>query len=476
MNKDLFAAIESLEKEKGIDKEILFEALEVALVSAYKRNFQSSTPVRVTIDRETGEIKVFAQLKVVEDVENENQEVGLYEARVYDPHCQLGDTVEMEVTPREFGRIAAQTAKQVVIQRIREAERELIYENFTDRVEEVITGLVRRFEQRNVIIDLGRTEAILPVEEQIPHERYRQGERVKTYIMEVKKTTKGPQIVVSRTHTGFLKRLFEMEVPEIYEGIVEIKAVAREAGYRSKLAVYSSNPDIDPVGACVGTKGSRVQAISNELRGEKIDIINWNEETEEYIANSLSPAKVSSVKINTENKTAQVVVPDNQLSLAIGKEGQNARLAAKISGWKVDISSETQYAEDSFSAMGLEGEDDEQAAESSELTLDWGDEEETETGLGEEAEIKEQVEEVSTENEGEDGAVAETGINEDEPAQNEHKQANPGENGSVESAGEEPGDLNQDAENLSETPGKDQAVEERVDADDETGEDKNETP
>lgn len=353
MNKELFAAIEALEKEKGISKEVLFEALEVALVSAYKRNFQSAPAVRVELDRDTGEIKVYSQLKVVEDVADDQQEVSLYEARVYDPHCQIEDIVEMEVTPREFGRIAAQTAKQVVIQRIREAERELIYENFVDRTEEVITGLVRRFEQRNVIIDLGRTEAVLPVEEQIPHERYRQGERVKTFIVDVKKTTKGPQITVSRTHTGFLKRLFEMEVPEIYEGIVEVKAAAREAGHRSKLAVISNNQDIDPVGACVGPKGSRVQAISNELKGEKIDIVKWSEETEEYIANALSPAKVSAVHLETEGKTASVVVPDSQLSLAIGKEGQNARLAARITGWKVDISSETQYTEKSLSAIGL---------------------------------------------------------------------------------------------------------------------------
>lgn len=380
MNSDLFAAITSLEKEKGISKEVLFEALEVALVSAYKRNFQSSPTVRVSIDRETGDIKVFAQLKVVEDVASEEQEVSLYEARVYEPRCQPGDTVEMEVTPKEFGRIAAQTAKQVVIQRIREAERELIYENFTDRTEEVITGLVRRFEQRNVIIDLGRTEAILPMEEQIPHERYRQGERVKTYIMEVKKTTKGPQIIVSRNHTGFLKRLFEMEVPEIYEGIVEIKAAAREAGNRSKLAVSSQNSDIDPVGACVGPKGSRVQAISTELKGEKIDIVKWSEETEEYIANSLSPAKVASVIINSTEKSANVVVPDNQLSLAIGKEGQNARLAAKLTGWKVDISSETQFAEKSFSAIGLADQSqDEDDAGNNELVIDFDhDEEETE--------------------------------------------------------------------------------------------------
>lgn len=380
MNSDLFAAITSLEKEKGISKEVLFEALEVALVSAYKRNFQSSPTVRVSIDRETGDIKVFAQLKVVEDVASEEQEVSLYEARVYEPRCQPGDTVEMEVTPKEFGRIAAQTAKQVVIQRIREAERELIYENFTDRTEEVITGLVRRFEQRNVIIDLGRTEAILPMEEQIPHERYRQGERVKTYIMEVKKTTKGPQIIVSRNHTGFLKRLFEMEVPEIYEGIVEIKAAAREAGNRSKLAVSSQNSDIDPVGACVGPKGSRVQAISTELKGEKIDIVKWSEETEEYIANSLSPAKVASVIINSTEKSANVVVPDNQLSLAIGKEGQNARLAAKLTGWKVDISSETQFAEKSFSAIGLADQSqDEDDAGNNELVIDFDhDEEEVE--------------------------------------------------------------------------------------------------
>ncbi len=353
MNKELFAAIESLEKEKGIGKEILFEALEVALVSAHKKNFQSAPAVRVSIDRDTGDITVFSQLRVVEDVQLDQQEVNLYEARVYDPHCQIGDIVEMELTPKEFGRIAAQTAKQVVIQRIREAERELIYENFVDRTEEIITGLVRRFEQRNVIIDLGRTEAVLPVAEQIPYERYRQGERVKTFIVDVKKTTKGPQIIVSRTHTGFLKCLFEMEVPEIYEGIVEIKATAREAGHRSKLAVFSNNKDIDPVGACVGPRGSRVQAISNELKGEKIDIIKWSEGSEEYVANALSPAKVSAVHLDSENKIATVVVPDGQLSLAIGKEGQNARLAAKITGWKIDISSETQFTEKSLSAIGL---------------------------------------------------------------------------------------------------------------------------
>lgn len=288
-------------------------------------------------------------------MESPQQEVGLYEARVYDPRCQLDDVVEMEVTPKEFGRIAAQTAKQVVIQRIREAERELIYEDFVDRAEDIITGFVQRFEHRSVIIDLGRIEAILPIEEQIPRERYRQGERIKSYIMEVKKTSKGPQVVVSRTHTGFIKRLFEVEVPEIYEGIVEIKAVAREAGHRSKLAVWSNNKDIDPVGACVGPKGSRVQTISNELKGEKIDITKWSDDAEVYIANALSPAKVVAVELKSEHKTATVIVPDNQLSLAIGKEGQNARLAAKITGWKIDICSETQIAQRRLASLGLTG-------------------------------------------------------------------------------------------------------------------------
>ncbi len=352
-----------LEKEKGISREVLFEALEVALVSAYKRNFQASpSNVRVVVDRETGDIKVYAKLTVVEEVENPQQQVELYEARVYDPRCQIGDEIEMEVTPKEFGRIAAQTAKQVVIQRIREAERELIYETYIDRVEDIINGPVQRFEQRNVIIDLGKVEAILPPEEQIPRERYRQGERVKTFIKEVRKTSKGPQVIVSRTHNGFLKRLFEIEVPEIYEGIVEIKSVAREPGQRSKIAVWSKNKDIDPVGACVGPRGTRVQAISNELKGEKIDIIKWSEDNEEFIAAALSPAKVAAVELHTEEKRATVIVPDNQLSLAIGKEGQNARLSAKITGWKIDICSESQIAQQRLSSLGLATIEEEEAS------------------------------------------------------------------------------------------------------------------
>ncbi len=345
MSQDLLTALNAIEKERGIDKEVLFEAIEVALMSAYKRNFNHATNARIEINRDTGDIKVFRNYDVVESVNNDHTEIIIDEAVKLEPDVKPGETVEIEVTPRDFGRIAAQTAKQVVIQRIREAEREIIYEEYVDRIEEIVTGLVQRFEQKNVIVDLGRVEAILPSTEQIPQERHRQGERIKVYILEVNKTSKGPQIIVSRSHSGLLKRLFEMEVPEIYDGIIEIKAIAREAGNRSKIAVYSGNIDVDPVGACVGPKGARVQAITNELKGEKIDIIQWSEEPEEFIKSSLSPARANYVKINSKNKVAQVIVPDNQLSLSIGREGQNARLSAKITGWKVDIISESQMAE-----------------------------------------------------------------------------------------------------------------------------------
>lgn len=345
MNQDFMLALEAIEKEKGIKKETLFEAIEAALISAYKRNFNSAHNVRVNIVRETGEIEIFSCLQVVDKVLNPQQEIHLEEAKKKDPHYELGDTVEFEVTPKNFGRIAAQTAKQVVIQRIREAERDLIYEEYVDREEDIVTGLVQRFEQKNAIINLGKTEAILALTEQIPGESYNQGDRIKAYILEVKKTTKGPQILVSRTHPGFLKRLFELEVPEIFNGVVEIKSISREPGNRSKVAVYSRNKDVDPVGACVGPKGSRVQSIVNELKGEKIDIIEWSDDPEIFVARSLSPAKTLKVEIKPENKSAPVVVPDYQLSLAIGREGQNVRLAAKLSGWKIDIISESKYNE-----------------------------------------------------------------------------------------------------------------------------------
>jgi len=339
---EFIEAIHELEKEKGISAEILFEAIEAALISAYKKNFSSLQNVRIHIDRLTGEIKVYARKNVAETVEDPRAQISLEDAQKIDPNYSLEDIVESEVTPREFGRIAAQTAKQVVVQRIREAERGMIYDEYINREADIVTGVVQRYEQRNVIVDLGKIEAVLPASEQIQGENYQPFERIKTYVVEVKKTTKGPQILLSRTHPGLIKRLFELEVPEIHDGIVEIKAVAREAGARSKIAVYSKDNNVDPVGACVGPKGSRVQNIVNELKGEKMDIINWSTDPIEFVSNALSPAKVLGVYPKPEDKVTLVIVPDYQLSLAIGKEGQNARLAAKLTGWKIDIKNETQ--------------------------------------------------------------------------------------------------------------------------------------
>ncbi len=345
MNTEFLEALKELEKEKGISVDILLEAIEAALLSAYKRNFGSLQNARVHIDRETGDFKVYTQRMVTEHVEDPRQEITLEEAQQINPNYDQGDIVETEVTPRNFGRIAAQTAKQVVVQRIREAERNIIFEEFANREGDIVTGIVQRMEQKNVFVELGKTEAILAPSEQMPGEEYRHGERLKTYIIEVRKTTKGPQILVSRTHPGLLKRLFELEVPELHEGVVELKGIAREAGARSKIAVYSKDENIDPVGSCVGPKGMRVQNIVNELNGEKIDIIKWNPDPSKFVASSLSPAKVVAVEIWEEEKIARVIVPDYQLSLAIGKEGQNARLAAKLTGWKIDIKSETQMRE-----------------------------------------------------------------------------------------------------------------------------------
>ena len=339
-------ALKELGREKGIAPEILFDAIEAALISAYKRNFGSAQNVRVTLNRDTGSYHVYAIKTVVEEVENDVTEISLSQARAIRPEYEVDDVIEIEVTPANFGRIAAQTAKQVVVQRVREAERGIIYEEFMSRESDIITGLVQRVENRNVFIDLGKTEAVLTPAEQIPTETYNHGDRIKAYIVEVKKTNKGPQVVVSRTHPGLLKRLFELEVPEIQDGTVEIKSVARESGMRSKIAVYSKDENVDPVGSCVGQKGMRVQAIVDELGSEKIDIVKWNEDSAKYIANALSPAKVVSVAVNEEEKISRVVVPDYQLSLAIGKEGQNARLAAKLTGWKIDIKSESQAAEE----------------------------------------------------------------------------------------------------------------------------------
>jgi len=345
MNMELMSALKDLEKEKGIDFEVLVEAIEAALISAYRKNFGAMQNVRVNLDRNSGEIKVYTRKNVVEALKDERTEIALTEARKYDPNYDVDDVVEFEVTPRDFGRIAAQTAKQVVVQRIREAERDMIFDKYYSQKGDVVTGIVHRVENRAVYVDLGNTEVTLGPNEQMPGEVYEPGMRLKAYIIDVKKTTKGPQIQVSRTHPGFLERLFELEVPEIQDGTVEVKSVAREAGYRSKIAVYSENDNVDPLGACVGPKGMRVQAIVNELRGEKIDIIKWDADPAAFIASALSPAKVVSVSVFPDEKAARVVVPDYQLSLAIGKEGQNARLAAKLTGWKIDIKSESQMSQ-----------------------------------------------------------------------------------------------------------------------------------
>ena len=346
MNADFISAVQELGKEKGIDADMLFTAVEEALVAAYKKNYGSNQNVRVDLNKENGEIHVFALRTVVEGPTEEFGEISLDDAREIDERYELDDIVEVEVTPRNFGRIAAQNAKQVVVQRIREAERGMVYERFSGREQDIVTGIVQRVEAGNVYIDLGKVEAVLTAKEQIPGESYQYHERMKTYIVEVKRTNKGPQIMVSRTHPGLLKRLFELEVPEIQDGIVEIKSVSREPGMRSKISVYTADPNVDPVGACVGQKGMRVQSIVNELRGEKIDIVKYSDDPAQYVANALSPAKVVYTEINEEEKICRVIVPDYQLSLAIGKEGQNARLAAKLTSWKIDIKSESQAAEE----------------------------------------------------------------------------------------------------------------------------------
>ncbi|MCG8513164.1 MAG: transcription termination factor NusA [Halanaerobiales bacterium] len=347
MNIDFLHALDDIEREKGVSKDILLEAIETALYSAYKKDFGTKENVRVEIKSQSGQVKVYALKTVVEEVENKNTEITLVEAQQLNKSYNLGDIVEEEVTPANFGRIATQTAKQVVMQRIREAERDVIYEEYKQKEGELITGSIQRFHNSNVFIDLGKIEALLPPSEQMPGEIYEMGNRIKLYVVEVSADSKGPKILVSRTHPGLLKRFFEIEVPEIFDGIVEIKSIAREAGSRSKIAVASTNDNVDPVGACVGPKGMRVQAIVDQLNGEKIDIISWDQDPTKLVANALNPAEVIHVIIHEEEKIAEVVVPDFQLSLAIGKEGQNARLSAKLTGWKVDIKNESRYLKES---------------------------------------------------------------------------------------------------------------------------------
>ena len=369
MNKELLNAIAFLSKEKGVSTDVICDSLEAVLITAYKKEPEANPLADVELNRETGDYRIVAAKTVVEDVVNDHGEISLADARKLNPEYEVGDVVNVDVTPSNFGRIAAQAAKQVMIQRLREAERSIVYDEFYNRTDDIITGLIQRIENKNVYVDLGKAEAILPASEQIPTETYTVGQRIKCYVVEVRKTTKGAQILVSRTHPGLLKRLFELEVPEIYEGVVELKSVAREPGRRSKIAVYSRDENVDSVGACVGPKGSRVQNIVTELQNEKIDIVKWDEDPAVYIANALSPAQVVSVTVDEGEKASSVVVPDYQLSLAIGKAGQNARLAAKLTNWKIDIKSESQAAALASEESSLADEEVEQEDILSELDM-----------------------------------------------------------------------------------------------------------
>ena len=345
-NKELILALEELEKEKGIKKEYLLESIETALVTAYKRNFDSLENVKVVMDEKTGATHVFSLRDVKKKVENPETEITVKEAQKINPDLAEGDVLETEIVPRNFGRIAAQTAKQVIIQKIREAEREIIYTNYNDRKGEIVSGLIQKADRNIVIMDLGKLEGVMPTKEQIPTEHYRVNDKIKGYVLDVEKGAKGdPQVIVSRSHPDFVRKLLEFEIPEIYEGVIEIKSISRDAGDRSKVAVYSPDPNIDPVGSCVGQKGVRIQNVINELNGEKIDVIEWNPDPSTFLASALLPAQIMAVDIKEEEKFAQVIVQDDQLSLAIGKSGQNVRLAAKLTGWKIDIKTETQFRE-----------------------------------------------------------------------------------------------------------------------------------
>ncbi len=348
MKNDFLVAITQLCSERSLPKEVVIQAVEQALVSAYKRNFGGGQNISANIDPASGRVRIFAHKTIVDEVHDRRAEITVGEAKRFDPMAEVGGTIQIEATPDDFGRIAAQTAKQVILQRIREAERDALYTSFADREGEIVHGTVHNVDSQNITVSLGKIEAILPRSEQIPTERYRHNQKIRAYISEVNKTSRGPQVILSRTHRNMLRRLFELEVPEIFNGLVEIKSIAREAGSRSKIAVSARQDGIDPVGACVGQRGVRIQAIVNELNGEKIDVVEWSPDPGLFVANALSPAKVLSVQLTEDengDKVANVVVDDKQLSLAIGKEGQNARLAAKLTGWRIDIKSRTQVAE-----------------------------------------------------------------------------------------------------------------------------------
>ena len=387
MSKEFFEALDEIAEEKGITTEMVEEAISAALLSAYKRSYNTDQNVRVEMDRENESVKVYLRRDVVEEVENEDTEISIEDALEIDPDYEVGDFIDFEMDPADFGRIAAQSARQVTQQRLKEAERNMIYEDYSDKVGEVLTGKVQRIQRGTIYVNIGRAEGILKEKEQVPGEHFSANDRIKVYITDVQKTTKGPQVFLSRSHPGLVKKLFEMEVPEIEEGLVEIVSIAREAGSRSKIAVYTEDENIDPVGACVGSRGGRVQAVVDELFNEKIDIITWSEDPVELIKNVLSPAVVEQVIIGDEEKMATVVVPDHQLSLAIGKSGQNVRLAAKLCNWKIDIKSHTQFEEE-YEIVEEYIEDEEIADE--EMTDEAAAEEETVT---EELEEIEEVEE-----------------------------------------------------------------------------------
>ncbi len=344
MNGELIAVLEYLQREKGIDKEVLLQAVEQALLQASKKSVGPARELRIEIDRKTGQIRALAKLLVVEQVVNKHDEIALAEARRRQPNIQLGETLDVEVTPANFGRIAAQTAKQAMLQKIRQVEKNMVFEEFKGRAGDILSGTVRRFERNDVIVDLGRIEAVMPGRERVPTEEYQPGDRIRAYVLSVDNTGHGPSIVLSRSHPDFVKKMFELEVSEIADKTVEIKAIAREAGFRTKLAVYSHDEKVDPVGACVGMKGMRVKNIVRELSGEKVDIIRWEPQVRQFVANALSPAKLKNLIVDESRHTVKIIVAPDQLSLAIGKKGQNARLTAKLTGWNIEIEKEETVA------------------------------------------------------------------------------------------------------------------------------------
>ena len=415
MNPDFLDALRQIEREKEIPLEVLLSTIESALETAYKKNYAATGDVRVRVSSSKGGFHVYCEKDVVQEVENEHTEISIQDAREHDPEVDAGDVIEIEVTPENFGRIAAQTAKQVVVQRIREAERERVYEEFGERVGEVLTGTVQRREQRNVFVNVGKVEALLPPAEQVTTEPYRFNDRIKVYVLEVRRTPKGPQVVVSRTHPSLIRRLFELEVPEVAEGIVSMKSIAREPGARTKVAVHSSDEKVDPMGACVGHRGTRVQSVVNELYDEKIDIVRWNEQIEKFIGESLSPAKAVSVTCDEETKTALVLMPDSQLSLAIGKSGQNVRLAARLTGWRIDIRSESQVTD----KAGAEEEPGETDVEGEAEAAAVADVESEDAAVTEPAAVGEAETEASSEPAEEESPAAEEQVAEEEPEQEE---------------------------------------------------------